>query len=133
WIAVATAAFCLLGLSNGYYLYFLVLPAALVAVFILRTSGFALPRMAAHAALAAVVMAAVFAPIARVYLEARKRYDLKRDVSDNARFSADVGSYLHATPAIARHFQPAAWLPDFTKPDGPLETKEGELFPGFFA
>jgi len=131
WIAVATAAFCLLGLSNGYYLYFLLLPAALVAFWILRTSGLAFRRMAVHALLAAAVMAAVFAPIARVYLEARQRYDLKRDVSDNARFSADLGSYLHVTPAIARHFPPAAWLPDFTKPDGPLETKEGELFPGF--
>jgi hypothetical protein len=132
-IVAATLAFCLLGLSNGYYLYFLLLPAGVIGVSIVRSGRVPLSRMAVHAAAAGVVMAVVFAPIGRVYLDARKRYDLKRDVSDNSRFSADLGSYLHVTPRIRQHFPPAAWLPDFTKPDGPLETKEGELFPGFVA
>lgn len=133
WVTIAIASFCLLGLSNGYYLYFLLLPVAVVGIWIARRGAVPFRRAAVHATLAAVVMAAVFAPIARVYLEARQRYDLKRDASDNSRFSADVGSYLHVTPRIAEHFPPAAWLPQFVKPDGPLETKEGELFPGFVA
>jgi hypothetical protein len=131
--AMATAAFCLLGLSNGYYLYFVLVPAVIVALWIVRHGAAPLPRLLAHGAVAAIVMGAVFGPIARVYVDARDRYDLKRDAADNSRFSADLGSYLHATPRIADYFPPARWLPQAVKPDGPLETKEGELFPGFVA
>jgi len=130
-VAIAVAAFCLLGLSNGYYLYFLLVPATIVGVWIMRRGTAPARTLALHAAIGAIVLMALFAPIARVYFEARQRYDLKRDAADNSRFSADVGSYLHATPRIADHFPPARWLPQAVKPDGPLETKEGELFPGF--
>jgi hypothetical protein len=131
WAAAAAAAFCLQGLSNGYYLYFLVLPIAIVALWMQVTGQLPLRRTLAHAAVAAIAVGLVFVPIARVYVDVRQRYDLRRSLEDNARFSADVGSYLHVTPAIREHFAPARWLPDFNKPDTPLETKEGELFPGF--
>jgi hypothetical protein len=131
--AIAVGAFCLLGLSNGYYLYFLLVPGAIVGLWIAQRGAAPLTRLFVHGAVGAIAMAAVFAPIARVYVDARQRYDLKRDAADNARFSADVGSYLHATPRIADHFPPARWLPQVVKPDTPLETKEGELFPGFVA
>lgn len=124
----ATAAYLLLGLSNGYFLVFFAIVLLVVSAWLLWSS--ARSRTAFRDLLiAGLAIAAAYAPVASVYLHVRARYGFVRTVEDNARFSADVGSYLNEAPAL-RGRVPVG-LHAYTKPAGPLEAHDSRLFPGF--
>ena len=85
--AIDTDAFALQALSNGYFLFFLALPVAVVALYELaRRRGqwtTLLPQLAA----AVVVILAILAPFAAMYLQLR-REGYHRSPSEWINFSA---------------------------------------------
>ncbi len=128
-LAACIAAFLVESLSNGYYIYFLALPVAVVALHALVVHPADRKRMAGDFVGSAAVILVVLLPIALVYVDARRTYGLRRTEEDVANFGADLGAYLHGTEAI--HPPIALWrrLPYVAKPGGP----EGEIFPGVAA
>lgn len=128
-LAACVAAFLIEGLSNGYYIYFLALPLAAVALHALIVHAADRTRMARDFVVSALVVLVVLLPIALVYLDAGQRYGLRRTEEDVTNFGADLGAYLHGTEAI--HPPISLWrrLPYVAKPVGP----EGEIFPGMTA
>jgi hypothetical protein len=137
-LAAFTAAFLVQGLSNGYYLYFLTVPVAIVALHALvthptnATSATSPPgrrRLATGFLVSAVCIVATFAPIASVYFEVRQRYGLQRSEDEVTNFGADLGAYLHGNEALHPPIRIWRALPHFDKPGGP----EGEVFPGTMA
>jgi hypothetical protein len=128
-LVVFTAAFLAEGLSNGYYLYFLALPSAILAA-----AGFAtLPdrrRTIARDLLAcAAVIVVVMLPIAREYYGARQAYGFLRTEQEPMQFGADLGAYLAGNDALSPPLRLWRALPRYAKPPGP----EGQLFPGLIA
>jgi hypothetical protein len=109
-LALFAAAFALQALSNGYFLYFLALPSAVVLAFECVTRRNALKARGLKTILelgsagAAILLA--MAPIAKVYLDVRRTYGFRRSYGDLVNFSADVASYFHvAEPArLWSHF-----------------------------
>jgi len=129
-LAGAAVAYWFLAMSNGYYLFFFGLVVVLVIAWGLwRADRVRLPRMIRDVAVAAVLVGAAYAPIAREYLEVRHRYDLSRHPDEIGRFAADVGSYLTMPDQIRAHLR--IMLPSYPKPAGPEERHDGMLFPGF--
>jgi hypothetical protein len=128
-LAAFTAAFVVQGLSNGYYVYFLAVPVAILAVRALATRAAERGRLAAGFLVSAVCIVAIFAPIAVVYFEVRQTYGLQRTESDVASFGADLGAYLHGNEALRPPIRIWRALPHVDKPAGP----EGEVFPGTMA
>ena len=128
-LAACIAAFLVESLSNGYYIYFLALPVAAVALQALIVRAADRMRMARDFVVSASVVLVVLLPIALVYADARQTYGLRRTEEDVTNFGADLGAYLHGTDAI--HPPIALWrrLPYVAKPGGP----EGEIFPGLAA
>jgi hypothetical protein len=127
-LAVFAGAFALLGLSNGYFLYFFSIPAALVmACELVRTaaadSGSGRCRMPwrkmAELAVAAAAVLAAIAPAALAYLRVRQALGHRRTVEDMAAFSATWSDYLRIPGGL--------WLWS-----GILDVGAGEsmLFPG---
>jgi hypothetical protein len=122
-------------LSNNYFIYFLALPAAVVAAGGLAARG-AGPTTAAErrritrglAAAGAAVVAAL-TPIALIYFRVRRQFGFSRTVEDVTNLGADLGAYLHGNEAV--HPPLTLWrhLPFVAKPIGP----EGELFAGALA
>ncbi len=105
-------------LSNGYMLYFLALPVAVVAI------GHALRRertmrRLTELASAAAAIAALLAPVLWLYYRVRLTQGLVRGTDEIRGFGADLGGFLHAADGIVS----ARWFPGFAK-------AEGELFPG---
>ncbi len=106
-------------LSNGYMLYFLALPVAVVALgHVLRGERVA-ERLAALAGAGAAIVA-LLAPVLWLYYGVRLTQGLVRGTSEIRGFGADLGGFLHAADGIVS----ARWLPGFAK-------AEGELFPGW--
>ena len=123
-VAAFAAAFVLQALSNGYFLFFLALPVAIVVVFelaIRRTERSVWRTLVPHLAAAAIAMLLAIAPFAIVYLALRLR-GFHRGPSDWLLFSADVGAYVSA-PGAVRFWR---WLPS-------APNAEVQLFPGLTA
>jgi hypothetical protein len=97
-LLVSTACFLLQALTAGYFLYFAVVPLAIVAIDGLRRRR--PPRFVLHAAIAAFTLGAVLAPIASAYYSVRRQYGLKRSTAEITGLSADVRDYFSASPRV---------------------------------
>jgi hypothetical protein len=128
-LAAFTAAFVVQGLSNGYYLYFLAVPALILALHALATRASDRRRIATGLAASALCILVTFAPIALVYFDVRQTYGLERTEDEVSTFGADLGAYLHGNEALRPPIRIWRALPHYDKPGGP----EGEVFPGIAA
>lgn len=117
-LAVFVAAFLLTGFSNGYFFYFLAVAVIVVAGVEVLAHVRSRPRILVDLAVAVVVMAAVVAPVASVYHDAKNEQNLSRSRSEIVSLSADALSYFHAA-------QGTIW--DELLPGDRPETR---LFPG---
>jgi len=127
-LAVFAAAFVLLGLSNGYFLYFFSLPVAVVVLchFVrlavsrrtstLRLSG---RRDLVNLAAAALAIVVAMSPAACAYVRVRQALGFRRSLGEMVAFSAAWSDYLRIPDGL--------WLWS-----GTLRVGEGErmLFPG---
>ena len=120
----------MLGLSNGYFLYFFTLPidgACCCGNGAARRypAPAELPtprvRSAFGLAIVAITGAVVFAPIAAAYLRAQSSLGLHRNLGELREFSATAADYLKIPPAL--------WLWTGRLASG---TAERSLFPGAF-
>jgi hypothetical protein len=122
-LVIFAVAFTIEALSNGYFLYFLAMAAALVVAYELmsRPSERA-DRLRALAALtaAAAMTLLVIGAVAFAYISVREQYGFRRPYGDWAQFSADVRSYV-SVPATVKLW--AGWLNGDPAP-------ERQLFPG---
>jgi len=127
-LAAFAASFLLLGLSNGYYLYFFSVPvvvvvAARAARLAVARRGAGLARAAgreaAGLALAAAGILAGLAPVAAGYIRLRNAHGFHRSIDEMAGYSARWGDALQIPHRLW------AWA-------GTLRVGEGErmLFPG---
>jgi hypothetical protein len=118
-LALFVLAFVLQAYSNGYFLYFLAIPVAVILVHGLwwrRSSiGQLLPRLAA----AAATILAALAPVAWAYMRVRREQGLARTPGDILQFSPDLSAYAHVSQSIW------AWRRLL-----PIGRHEQELFPG---
>ncbi len=128
-LAAFTAVFIVQGLSNGYYLYFLAVPAVILAVHALATRPADRRRIAIGLAASALCIVVTFAPIALVFFDVRQTYGLQRTEDEVGTFGADLGAYLHGNEALRPAIRIWRALPHYDKPAGP----EGEVFPGIAA
>jgi hypothetical protein len=108
-LAVFAGAFALLGLSNGYFLYFFTVPVAVVAGgSLLRRAnprwrpvrGTAWKRDSAHLAAAALAILAVIAPVALAYVRVRQCLGLHRSVSEMEDFAARWSDYVRIPASL---------------------------------
>lgn len=118
-LAGFAAAFVLQGLSNGYFLFFLAVPVAIVALVEIWRHRHRLVRHLLHLAAAAIVIAACIAPVAAVYLRVKEEQGLSRTRGDAVQFGATASDYLRVS------HQPRLWSRVLPR-GGP----EKELFPG---
>lgn len=100
-LAASVAAFVILGLSNGYFLYFFALPivAVVVAELTRRVTSdpgrqASLVRSALELGVAAIVGAIAFVPIAAAYLRVQSTLGLHRSMGELRDFSAVAADYL---------------------------------------
>ena len=128
-LAAFTAAFLVQGLSNGYYVYFLAVPVAIITVHALATRGSERRRLAAGLIVSAACLGAGFAPIAAAYYDVRQTYGLRRTESDATSFGADLGAYFYGNEALHPPIRIWRVLPHVNKPAGP----EGQVFAGVMA
>src|SRR5262245_30762130 len=128
-LAAFTAAFLVQGLSNGYYLYFLTVPVAILSVHAIVTHAADRRRVVTGLLASAVCIVVVFAPIALIYFDVRNTYGFARTEDEVSTFGADLGAYLHGNEALRPPIRIWRALPHFDKPAGP----EGEIFPGLAA
>lgn len=120
WLAAFGAAFSLQGLSNGYYLYFFAVAAAMAVVDgLIRTRRPRL-RVAAELAVCGLCIGAVLAPVAYAYVQVRQEREFIRGDREIVTFSGDLSSYLKIGPQnrLYRGILPRA-------------PAENELFGGF--
>lgn len=97
WLAGFTAAYAVLGLSNGYYFYFFALPVLIVAAAGLasaRDRG----RLFLELAASACLLAAIVVPIALVYYQLQRQHGFVRTDEDLGGLSARLVDYLHVSP-----------------------------------
>ena len=118
-LAVFVAAFLAQALSNGYFLFFLAVPVVMVAMVELARRRDRLRANLVPLAAAAVVIAAVIAPIAATYLRVKHEQGLSRSRGDAVQFGAMPADYVHVSP------QPQLWARVL-----PIGSLEKELFPG---
>ena len=127
-LAVFAAAFALLGLSNGYFLYFFSVPVAIVIVaHAVRAwvspgsagRAAAMRRDLANLGLAGLAILGAIAPVALAYLRVRQTYGFRRSVGEMAGYSARWADAFRIPEGLW------AWK-------GVLSVGEGErmLFPG---
>ncbi|MEO5742371.1 MAG: discoidin domain-containing protein, partial [Vicinamibacterales bacterium] len=126
-LVVFALAFAWQAYSNGYFLYFLSLPVAIVAVFEIATRRHALKgrlgRTLLELSSAAAAMLLALAPIVYAYLEVRRIYGFRRGYRELVSFSASVESYFHVAEPVRLWGE---WLAHDLSP-------ERQLFPGFTA
>src|SRR5207342_261596 len=96
WLAAFAAVFVVLGLSNGYYLYFFALPAAVVVgVELARpTPPLQRRRIAADMSAAGLVVATAIAPVALVYYRLQREHGFTRTI-EQLGLSAGLADYFH--------------------------------------
>lgn len=122
WLAAFAAVFVLLGLSNGYYLYFFLLPVAVVVGIEMARRSPQVPRgrIALDMTAAGMAVAAAMAPIALVYYRLQRDHGFTRTIEDLPGLSARFADYFHVASG--------AWTWDGLLAIG---TGEHELFHGF--
>jgi hypothetical protein len=118
-LAGFVAAFVLQGLSNGYFLFFLAVPVAIVAVTELVRHRDRLPSHALHLAAAAIAIGLLIAPVAATYLRVKREQGLSRTRGDAVQFGASPSDYLSVS------HQPRLWSRIL-----PVRSGEKALFPG---
>jgi hypothetical protein len=94
WLALFAAAYAVLGLSNGYYLYFFLLPIAVVTGVELAWPRLPRARVLADLAVAALGVAAVIAPVAWVYYSLQRARGFARSVDELPGLSAQLLDYF---------------------------------------
>lgn len=94
WLLVFAAAYLLTGLSNGYYLYFFLLPIGVVTVVELLRPRLPSGRILGDLSVAAVGIAAVLAPIVFVYFRLQQEMRFTRDPDLLADYSAALSDYF---------------------------------------
>lgn len=108
-LAGLVAAFALLGLSNGYFLYFFAVTVLVVAggelvrlLLAVRTGPATGPlhpgRAIADLSVAAAAIAAVMLPVALVYLDVQQTMGFSRSRDEILMFSATLDDYRRALP-----------------------------------
>jgi len=108
-LAGLVAAFALLGLSNGYFLYFFAVTVLVVAcgelvrlMLAVRTGPATGPlhpgRAIADLSVAAAAIAAVMLPVALVYLDVQQTMGFSRSRDEILMFSATLDDYRRALP-----------------------------------
>jgi hypothetical protein len=110
------------GLSNGYYLFYLALPLAIAAAWLLTARakrGEPLRRHIIGLTAAACLVGAAIAPVAAAYLRVRDTLGFSRHRSDMVHYAARPGDYVKVSPASA------VWNGVLPGADA-----ERELFPG---
>jgi hypothetical protein len=118
-LAGFVAAFVLQGLSNGYFLFFLAVPVAIVASVELWRHRDRLTVHAIHMTVAALAIGALIAPVASAYLRVKREQGLSRTRSDAVQFGARPADYLTVS------HQPRLWSRVL-----PIGGGERDLFPG---
>lgn len=118
-LAGFVVAFVAQGLSNGYFLFFLAVPVAMVAIVELVRHRDRLPAHVAHLAIAAVTIGVLVAPAATAYLRVKREQGLSRARSDAVNFGATAADYGRVS------HQPILWSKAL-----PSGAAEKELFPG---
>jgi hypothetical protein len=118
-LAGFTVCFVLQAWSNGYYLYFMALPASIIMVHGLWRRRTAFSSAVAPLGVVALAIVAALAPIASAYLRVRREQGLERSLGEMAALAGNAVSYLrvdHRLPIWGRLL-----------PSAPLEQ---QLFPG---
>ena len=119
-LAGFAAAFVVQGLSNGYFLFFLAVPVAIVAIVELaRHRDRAGWRTRLHLIAAAIVIGLAIAPVAATYLRVKREQGLSRTRGDAVQFGARPADYVTVS------HQPRLWSRIL-----PIGAGEKELFPG---
>lgn len=126
WLAAFAAFVLVVDLSNSYFVYFLALPIAFVALHGVASAGARRARLIAGLCGAAAAILIAMAPIAMIYFDVRHEYGLRRAEDDVINYGADLGSYLRGNDGVPHIIEPWRRLPNAVKPVGP----EGQLFPG---
>ena len=114
------AAYSLQALSNIYFMYFLVVPVAIVVTAELIRGRRPRRRTFAELAVAGILILAVLAPVAVAYLQTHGEQGFGRSRANMVRSSADVISYFQIHPRLS------IWGDVLER-----GRAEGELFPGF--
>ena len=120
-LLLTAAGYLMQSLTAVYFLYFALLPMAVVAAASWpRWRRLHVParRTLAQVAVVAVLLAAVLAPVALAYVDARREAGLRRSFEDITTLSADVSDYV-SPPSIGPWRRQAA-----------LRLGEHALFPG---
>ena len=128
-LAGVVAAFLVQALSNSYYIYFLTLPIAAVALHAFVSRHRTRRRLAIELAAGGLVVLAALTPIVLIYFDVRRAYGLRRSLDDVTNLGADLAAYFHDNEGLRAPIRLWTLLPHVDKPAGP----EGELFPGSVA
>jgi hypothetical protein len=112
-------AFLAQALSNGYFLFFLAVPVAMVGVAELIRHRTRWRTHVVHLAVAAVVIGVAIAPIAASYLRVKHEQGLARTRGDAVQYGARPADYMRVSGQ--------AWLWSRLLP---IATSERELVPG---
>jgi hypothetical protein len=94
WLLVFAAAYLLTGLSNGYYLYFFLIPIGVVVGVELLRPRLTRRRILGDLSVAGVGIAAALAPIMFVYYRLQQEMRFTRDPSQLAGLSARLADYF---------------------------------------
>lgn len=97
WLAGFTAAFVLSGLSNGYYLYFFLLPVAVVTGIEIVWPRLPRRRVVLDMAMAGVAIAAAIAPFALVYYHLQRDLGFTRPADELPGLSARLADHFHVS------------------------------------
>jgi hypothetical protein len=118
-LALFVLAFVLQAYSNGYFLYFLAIPVAIVVVHGLWRFRSGIARLLPRLAAGAIAILAALAPVAWAYVRVRREQGLARTPGDILQFSPDLSAYGHVSQSVW------AWRHAL-----PIGRHEQELFPG---
>lgn len=118
-LGLFVVAFVLQGLSNGYFLFFTAIPAAVIAADGLWRARGDLTRRVAGLGVAALVVLLAIAPVALAYMRVKREQGFTRTLADIVTYSATPEAYVHVSPR--------SWLWSGVLPAG---REELQLFPG---
>ena len=100
--AIASGAcFLLQALTASYFMYFALLPLALVGIAELRRTHIPARRMFMQGAVVALLLTAAILPVARAYYSNRQQHAMRRSMEDIIHFSADLRDFVSAPHQLA--------------------------------
>jgi hypothetical protein len=94
WLALFGAAYAILALSNGYYLYFFALPVSVLTAIELMWPRQPRGRLLADLTVTAVAVAAFIAPVAWVYYSLQRSRGFVRSFDELPTLSASLADYF---------------------------------------